>query len=42
VPVYITYLTAMPEGQTVVFRGDAYSRDRAQLASLGNGRSRAR
>lgn len=42
VPVFITYLTAMPEGQTIVFRSDAYSRDRAQLASLGNGRSRTR
>jgi murein L,D-transpeptidase YcbB/YkuD len=42
VPVYITYLTAMPEGQTMVFRSDAYNRDRAQLAGLGNGRSSAR
>ncbi len=42
VPVYITYLTAMPEGQTIVYRTDAYNRDRAQLASLGNGRTSAR
>lgn len=27
VPVYITYLTAAPEGQTVVYRPDIYGRD---------------
>ncbi len=37
VPVYITYLTAMPEGQNVVFRSDVYNRDRAQLARAGSG-----
>jgi murein L,D-transpeptidase YcbB/YkuD len=42
VPVYITYLTAMPEGQTIVYRSDVYNRDRAQLAGLGNDRSGAR
>jgi murein L,D-transpeptidase YcbB/YkuD len=42
VPVYITYLTAMPEGQTVVYRADVYNRDGAQLAQLGNGRSGGR
>ena len=42
VPVYITYLTAMPEGQTVVYRADVYNRDGAQLAGLANGRSGGR
>jgi murein L,D-transpeptidase YcbB/YkuD len=42
VPVYITYLTAMPEGQTIVYRSDVYNRDGAQLASLGMGRRGAR
>lgn len=42
VPVYITYLTAMPEGRTIVYRSDVYNRDRAQLAGLGNRRSGAR
>ncbi len=42
VPVYITYLTAMPEGQTVVYRADVYNRDGAQLAALSNGRSGGR
>jgi len=37
VPVYITYLTAMPEGQGVTFRRDVYNRDQAQLARLGSG-----
>jgi len=39
VPVYITYLTAAPEGDRIVFRDDLYERDRAQMAMLaGNGR----
>ena len=42
VPVYITYLTAMPEGQTIVYRSDVYNRDRAQLAAIGSGRRGAR
>ena len=42
VPVYITYLTAMPEGQTIVYRSDVYNRDRSQLASLGGERSNSR
>lgn len=29
VPVYITYFTAAPEGQTIAFRSDVYSRDGA-------------
>jgi murein L,D-transpeptidase YcbB/YkuD len=35
VPVFITYLTAAPEGQRIAFRPDVYSRDAAQMASLG-------
>ena len=38
VPVYITYLTAAPEGQTIAFRPDAYGRDQVQTARL-EGRS---
>ena len=34
VPVYITYLTAAPAGQSIAFRKDAYGRDDAQLARL--------
>jgi murein L,D-transpeptidase YcbB/YkuD len=33
VPVYITYLTAMPDGQTIAYYDDAYGRDKAQVAS---------
>jgi murein L,D-transpeptidase YcbB/YkuD len=36
VPVYITYLTAAPEGQGIAFRSDPYNRDRAQIARLGS------
>jgi len=36
VPVYITYLTAAPEGGRIAFRADPYSRDRAQMALLGS------
>jgi murein L,D-transpeptidase YcbB/YkuD len=38
VPVYITYLTAAPEGQTIAFRNDIYNRDGLHLAKL-EGRS---
>jgi murein L,D-transpeptidase YcbB/YkuD len=38
VPVYITYLTAAPEGQTIAFRSDVYNRDSLHLAKL-EGRS---
>jgi len=37
VPVYITYLTAAPEGTRIAFREDAYGRDRQLLARLGGG-----
>jgi len=40
VPIYITYLTAMPEGQTIAFHGDPYGRDGVQLAAVDNGRAR--
>jgi len=35
VPVFITYLTAAPEGERIAFRQDVYNRDNAQLARLG-------
>jgi murein L,D-transpeptidase YcbB/YkuD len=38
VPVYITYLTAAPEGRTIAFRSDVYNRDGLHLAKL-DGRS---
>jgi len=34
VPVYITYLTAMPSGQSIAFFDDVYGRDKARLAAL--------
>lgn len=34
VPVYITYLTALPTREGIVFREDSYGRDRAALARL--------
>ena len=37
VPVYITYLTAMPEGGTIAFHTDPYRRDNTQLASVDTG-----
>jgi murein L,D-transpeptidase YcbB/YkuD len=33
VPVYITYLTAMPDGATIAYYDDAYGRDAKQLAA---------
>ena len=33
VPVYITYLTAAPEGDTIAFREDVYGRDGARQAA---------
>jgi murein L,D-transpeptidase YcbB/YkuD len=43
VPVYITYLTAVPKiGGGVVFRRDAYRRDAALLARLEDRRDRRR
>ena len=37
VPVYITYLTAMPSGSTIAYFDDVYGRDKAKMASLGGG-----
>jgi murein L,D-transpeptidase YcbB/YkuD len=37
VPVYITYLTAMPEAGRIAYRSDIYRRDAARLASLSSG-----
>jgi L,D-transpeptidase YcbB len=34
VPVYITYLTAAPEGSQIVYRSDHYGRDAMQMAAL--------
>lgn len=41
VPVYITYLTAMPQGQTIAFHSDPYGRDAVQLAAADSDRARA-
>ena len=32
VPVYITYMTAVPEGQSIAYFEDAYGRDKARVA----------
>ena len=37
VPVYITYLTAMPNGSSIAFFDDVYGRDKARLATLREG-----
>ncbi|MEO7277588.1 MAG: hypothetical protein ABIW33_06155, partial [Sphingomicrobium sp.] len=36
VPVYITYLTAMPDGQSVAFYDDVYGRDGTSFAKAGD------
>jgi len=41
VPVFLTYLTAMPSGGDVAYLPDVYSRDRAALALLDGGRTLA-
>ena len=41
VPVYITYFTAVPDGQSIAYYDDAYGRDKAQLAEGGSGNSAA-
>ena len=41
VPIYITYLTAMPQGTEIVFRGDVYGRDGIQLAAVDTDGARA-
>ena len=37
VPIYITYLTAIPDGQAIAFRDDPYHRDGTQLAAVDDG-----
>jgi murein L,D-transpeptidase YcbB/YkuD len=37
IPVYLTYLTAVPSGSQVAFYDDIYGRDRARIANLGGG-----
>jgi murein L,D-transpeptidase YcbB/YkuD len=37
VPVFITYLTAMPNGSEIAYFDDVYGRDKAKLASLADG-----
>ena len=39
VPVFLTYLTAMPSGGDVAYLPDVYNRDRAALALLDDGRT---
>jgi murein L,D-transpeptidase YcbB/YkuD len=41
VPVYLTYLTAVPSGSTIAYFDDIYGRDAARLAQLGGGGSLA-
>lgn len=36
VPIYITYLTAVPEGARIAFRDDPYGRDGMRMASGGD------
>jgi murein L,D-transpeptidase YcbB/YkuD len=37
VPVYITYMTAVPDGQSIAYFEDAYGRDKAKLAAASTG-----
>lgn len=39
VPVYITYLTAVPDGSSVAFLDDVYGRDAKRIAAMGSDRS---
>ena len=36
VPVFITYMTAVPDGQSIAYYDDAYGRDKAQVANSGS------
>jgi murein L,D-transpeptidase YcbB/YkuD len=38
VPIYVTYLTAMPNGTDIAFHGDVYGRDGVQLAAADRAR----
>lgn len=37
VPLYITYMTAVPSGASIAYFDDVYGRDAARLAALGGG-----
>ena len=39
VPVYVTYLTAMPEGSSIAYYDDVYGRDAARLAATSSAAS---
>jgi murein L,D-transpeptidase YcbB/YkuD len=39
VPIYITYLTAMPQGDSIAFHSDVYGRDGIQLAAADAARA---
>jgi murein L,D-transpeptidase YcbB/YkuD len=41
VPIYITYLTAMPQGNSIAFHSDVYGRDGTQLAAVDSDGARA-
>jgi murein L,D-transpeptidase YcbB/YkuD len=36
VPVYITYLTALPDGASIAYFDDVYGRDAARLAATSS------
>jgi murein L,D-transpeptidase YcbB/YkuD len=36
VPVYITYLTALPDGSKIAYYDDVYGRDASRLATSSN------
>jgi murein L,D-transpeptidase YcbB/YkuD len=37
VPVFITYMTAVPDGQSIAYYDDAYGRDKAKMADSDAG-----
>jgi murein L,D-transpeptidase YcbB/YkuD len=41
VPIYITYLTAIPDGPAIAFRDDPYGRDGTRLAAVDSDRARS-
>ena len=41
VPVYITYMTAVPDGQSIAYYDDAYGRDKARVADNERRHARA-
>ena len=42
VPVYIAYLTAVPDAGQIVYYSDIYGKDRSELAASADGRVAAR